>query len=155
MPIFAVRTTAGRERQVVDKLLAIAEKRQVPVYAILNPAKVKGYILVEAASKEDITQAIYGMPHAKGVIPNQINPLEIEHFITAAPKEIKIKIGDIVEIVSGPFKGDKARVVRVTPVKEEVVVEILEAAVPIPVTISTDAIRKIQEAGQSDEDSDA
>jgi len=43
--------------------------------------------------------------------------------------------------VSGPFKGDMARVKRVNEAHEEITVEILEAVVPIPVTVRGDMVR--------------
>ncbi|MEK6874670.1 MAG: transcription elongation factor Spt5, partial [Nanoarchaeota archaeon] len=59
-------------------------------------------------------------------------------------RELSIQKGDIAEIISGPFKREKARVTRVDKVKEEVVVELLEAAVPIPLTLKMDAIKVIR-----------
>ena len=55
-----------------------------------------------------------------------------------------IQEGLKVEIISGPSKGEKAKVVRVNQAKEEVTVELLEAAVKIPVTIKAENIKIIQ-----------
>lgn len=49
-----------------------------------------------------------------------------------------------MELVSGPFKGEKARVVRVDVKKEEITVELFEATVPIPVTVQGDSIKVLQ-----------
>ena len=49
-----------------------------------------------------------------------------------------------MELVSGPFKGERAKVVRIDESREEVVLELIEAAVPIPVTVQADQIRIIQ-----------
>jgi transcriptional antiterminator NusG len=144
MPIFVVRTIAGRERQVLDKILAVARRREIPIYSILNPAEVKGYIFVEAPSRDDVLQAIYGLGHAKGVIGESVSIDELRHFLTPTPAAITLGKGDIVELISGPFKGEKARVNRVSKIKEEVVVELLEAAVPIPVTVRIDSVRVIK-----------
>jgi len=46
--------------------------------------------------------------------------------------------------VVGPFKREKARVSRVDKTKDEVVVELLEAAVPIPMTLKLDAVKVIR-----------
>ena len=51
---------------------------------------------------------------------------------------------NIVELISGPFKGERAKVVRIDESREEVVLELIEAAVPIPVTVKADQIRIIQ-----------
>ena len=43
-----------------------------------------------------------------------------------------------------PFKGERAKVARIDESREEVVLELIEAAVPIPVTVKADQIRIIQ-----------
>ena len=58
--------------------------------------------------------------------------------------EIKIEKGDIVEIISEPFKNEKAKVIRVDKPKNECVVSLLGAAVPIPVTVKLDNVRIIR-----------
>jgi ribosomal protein L24 len=57
---------------------------------------------------------------------------------------IKIDKGDIVEIIGGPFKGEKGRIERIDKVKDEVTIELLEASIPIPVTISTEFVKIVK-----------
>ena len=57
------------------------------------------------------------------------------------PVEITLEKGDLVEVSSGPFKGERAKIVRIDKVKEEVTVELVEVAVPIPVTIKLGTIK--------------
>ena len=57
----------------------------------------------------------------------------------------------IVEIISEPFKKEKAKVVRVDRSKEEVVVELLEATVPIPITVKLDNVRVIRREKEEEE----
>jgi transcriptional antiterminator NusG len=52
-------------------------------------------------------------------------------------------LGDIVEIVGGPFKGERGKVTRLNKQKSEVIVELLEAAVPIPITLNLDSIKVV------------
>ena len=61
-----------------------------------------------------------------------------------ATRDVNIKKNDIAEIISGPFKREKCKVTRIDKAKEEVVVELLEAAVPIPITVKIDAIKVIR-----------
>jgi transcriptional antiterminator NusG len=149
MPIFIVRTTAGRERQVVDKLEVIGKKKQ-NINAILNPQGIRGYIFVEASSRDDVVTAVYGLGHAKGIIQTPVPIEKVEHFLTAAPLMISIKENDIVELISGPFKGEKAKVTRVAADKEEIVVALLDTTVPIPMKVSTDTVRLIQTEERED-----
>ncbi|MBN2142156.1 transcription elongation factor Spt5, partial [Candidatus Woesearchaeota archaeon] len=55
-----------------------------------------------------------------------------------------IQKNDIAEIISGPFKREKCKITRIDKTKEEVVVELLEAAVPIPLTLKMDAVKVIR-----------
>jgi len=64
-------------------------------------------------------------------------------------KNINIQKKDTVEIISGPFKREQAKITRIDKQKEEVVVELLEAAVPIPITLKMDSVKVIRR--ESDE----
>ncbi len=142
--IYAVRVTAGRERQVIEKLEALMNRGNYAVYSILYPHRVKGYFFVEADSLDEVKRLVYGVHYIKGVVQGELKLEDVEHFL--APSEIKIELnkGDIVELIAGPFRGEKAKVLRVNKQKEEVVVELLEAAVPIPVTVKLDSVRVIK-----------
>ena len=58
--------------------------------------------------------------------------------------EEEFKEGDIVEVISGPFRDMKARIMRVDKEKREVVIEFLDASFTLPVTISTDVLRLVK-----------
>jgi len=113
---------------------------------------MRGYIFVEAESKSDAEQAAFGVPYARGILPSVVEYKEIEHMLEQGTKEMNIKKNDIVEIISGAFKREKAKISRIDKSKEEVVVELLEAAVPIPITLSMDAVKVIRREGEDDED---
>jgi transcriptional antiterminator NusG len=59
-------------------------------------------------------------------------------------EDIKIEVGDIVEMIGSTFKGEKAKVTRVDKQKGEVVVSLLGASVPIPVTVKIDNVKVIR-----------
>ncbi|TMI58060.1 transcription elongation factor Spt5, partial [Candidatus Bathyarchaeota archaeon] len=42
--IYAVRTTSGQERTVVDLMASRAQPKKLPITAILAPEVIKGYI---------------------------------------------------------------------------------------------------------------
>ena len=65
--------------------------------------------------------------------------------------EMNIRKNDIVEIISGPFKRENAKVIRINKQKEEIVVELLEAAVPIPITVKMDVVKVIRREGTEEE----
>ena len=142
--IFALRTTANREDQVVDFVTANVQKKQLEVYAVIRPHGLRGNVFVEAKSRQEAEEAFKGVPYARGLLPNEIEYKEIEHMLEQVKREVNIQKGDIVEIISGPFKREKAKITRIDTQKEEVVVELLEAAVPIPITVKLDAVKVIR-----------
>jgi len=141
---FAVKTTANQERIVANLMAAGVKKRNANVYSILAPKELKGYIIVEAESNEDIVKAIRGVPHVKGLIRGELNFSEIEHFLKPKKAAEQIREGYKVEIISGPFKGEMAIVKRVDESKNEITVELIEAVVPIPITVKADHVRVLE-----------
>jgi transcriptional antiterminator NusG len=59
-------------------------------------------------------------------------------------EDYKIEVGDIVEMIGQTFKGEKAKVTRIDKQKSEVVVSLLGASVPIPVTVKMDNVKVIR-----------
>lgn len=87
--------------------------------------------------------------HTKGLIEKPVKITDIQHFMETKKTEIKVDSGDVVEIIGGPFKGEKGKIKRVDSTKNEVTIELLEASIPIPVTIATEFI-KILEKGKAE-----
>ena len=148
--LFALRTTANREDQVMDFLTSNAQKKKLEVYSVVRPHGMRGYIFVEAATRTDAEQAAYNIPYARGILPKEVQYNEIEHMLEQVKKEVNIQKNDIAEIISGPFKREKAKIIRVDKLKEEVVVELLQAAVPIPITVKIDAVKVIRRDSDDD-----
>ncbi len=146
--IYALKTTANREDQVMDFLVSHIEKKHFNVYSVIRPHGMRGYIFVEAPSRLDVEQAAQNIPYAKGLLPKEVEYEEIEHMLEQVKVQMNIKKNDIVEIISGPFKREKAKISRVDQTKEEVIVELLEAAVPIPITLKMDAVKVIRREGE-------
>ncbi|MHC1631102.1 MAG: transcription elongation factor Spt5 [Methanotrichaceae archaeon] len=139
--IYVVKTTANQERSVANLLAQVVRKEKYDIRALLVPDVLKGYVFVEATAPEIIEQAIQGVPHAHAIIRGASSFEEIEHFLTPKPAVVGINEGAIVELISGPFKGELARVKRVDATKEEITVELFEAMVPIPITVRGDLVR--------------
>lgn len=142
--IYALRTTANREDQVMDFVVSNAKRKKLEVYSVIRPHGMRGYIFVEAGSKADAEQSAFNVPYARGILPKQVEYKEIEHMLEQVKHEVNIQKNDIVEIISGPFKREQAKVTRIDKTKEEVVVELLEAAVPIPITVRLDAVKVVR-----------
>ncbi|MFX1562277.1 MAG: transcription elongation factor Spt5 [Promethearchaeota archaeon] len=148
--IYVVRTTIGQEKGIAHVISGRVSKRQVDLKAILVPEPLKGYIFIEARSSREVELAIAGIPHIKGIIPGKILLQEIEHILVPRPPTEDLEIGDIVEITGGPFKGERARVMRIDASKDEITLELFEAPSPIPVKVHADFLR-IVERGEREE----
>ena len=142
--IYALRTTANREDQVMDFVSSNAKRTKLDVNSTIRPHGMRGYIFVEAATRGDAEQSAFNVPYARGILPKEIEFVEIEHLFEQVKREMNVRKGDIAEIISGPFKREKAKVTRINKEKEEVIVELLEAAVPIPITVKMDTIKVIR-----------
>lgn len=149
--IFALRTTANREDQVFDFVSENAAKKGIEVFAVIRPHGLRGYIFLEAKDRQSAEESFRGVPYARGLLPSPIKYEEIEHMLEQVKKEVNIQKGDIVEIISGPFKREKAKITRIDQSKEEVVVELLEAAVPIPMTLKLDSVKVIRRDSDEEE----
>lgn len=150
--IYALRTTANREDQVMDFVYSNAKKKALDVFSVIRPHGMRGYIFIEAKDKQNAEQAAFGVPYARGILSQTVEYAEIEHMLEQVKREISIKKNDIVEIISGPFTREQAKVTRVDKTKEDVVVELLEAAVPIPITVKIDAVRVIRRESSEEEE---
>ncbi len=142
--IYTIRTTANREEQVLDFITSNAQKKKLNVYSIIRPHGLRGYIFIEAEDKQTAEESFHGVPYAKGILPTPVDYKEIEPMLEQVKTQVNIQKNDIVEIISGPFIREKAKVTRINQQKEEVVVELLEAAVPIPITVKLDAVKVIR-----------
>ena len=142
--IYALKTTANREDQVMDFITSNVQKKHLGVYAVIRPHGLRGYIFLEAKDRQSAEESYKGVPYARGLLQNLVDYKEIEHMLEEGKKEVNIQRNDIVEIISGPFKREKAKVNRIDQQKEEVVVELLEAAVPIPITVKIDSVKVIR-----------
>lgn len=143
--IYTLRTTVGRENAVMETLNNKIRNTQVGVKALFHPGELKGYIFIEG-ELGDVERAVQGIPHIRGLIRTQVKLDDIKKFLETKKIEIKVSKGDIIEVTGGPFKNEKGKVVRVDEAKEELTIELLEAAIPIPITIPIDSVRIIEKA---------
>jgi transcription termination/antitermination protein NusG len=150
--IFGLRTTSNREDQVLDFISSNITKKKINVYSAIRPHGMRGYIFLEADNKASAEQAAFNVPYARGVLPREIEYKEIEHMLEQVKKEVNIKKNDIAEIISGPFKREQCKIMRIDKTKEEVVVELLQAAVPIPITVKIDAVKVVRRDDDDEEE---
>ena len=149
--IYTIRTTSGREDIVIDILTTRLKSEGYNIKAIFHPAEIKGYVFIEGSSG-DIHKAIHGMMHVRGVIEKPIKLSDIQHFLEVKKDRIKVDIGDIVEIIGGPFKGERGKIQRIDKVKDEATIALVEASIPIPVTTSTECVKVVKKQKKEGEE---
>ena len=146
--IYVVKTMANHERTVANMLAQVAKREYLDIRAILAPDELRGYVFVEADGPDTIEHAIQYVQQARALVKGASSLSEITPFLTPKTTVVGITEGAIVELISGPFKGEKARVKRVDESHEEITVELFEAMVPIPVTVRGDHVRMIDKTGR-------
>jgi len=149
--IFAVRTTAGQEKNVANMIAIRVETAKLPIKAVLVPELMKGYVFVESEGPHFVEQAISGIKHVRSRVPGLVTFSEVERYIVVKPVIEELSIDDIVEVVGGPFKGMRAKITQIDKNKEEVTLELLEATFTLPITVHADYVRLVERAKKEGE----
>jgi len=149
--IFPVRTTIGQEKGVAYLVAKRVETLKLEkIKSILVPEQLKGYVFVEALAGEEVSQACMGVPHIRGKPIGKIDIKDIEHFLIPRISTEGLAVGDLIEIIGGPFRSEKAKVTRIDTTKEEVTLELLESTYPIPIKVHADYIKLVEKGLHDD-----
>ncbi len=149
--IFIIKVTSNKEERAMEMMAQRTEKKSLSVFSMVRPHGLKGYIILEAADRESAEEAAFNLPYVKGIIGKTVTYDEIKNMLEPKAEDYKIEIGDIVEMIGSTFKGEKAKVTRIDKQKGEVIVSLLGASVPIPVTVKIDNIKVIRREEDKDE----
>ena len=142
--IFIIKVTTNKEDRAVEMVAERVEKKSLNVFSVCRPHGLKGYIILEAEDKDSAEEAVYNLPYVKGIIGKTISYEEIKSMVEPTVENVQIEEGDIIEMIGQTLKGEKAKVLRVDKQKEEVVVSLLGAVVPLPVTVKIDNVKVIR-----------
>jgi transcriptional antiterminator NusG len=143
--IYGVKTVVGRENIVIDSIASKAKVENLNISALVHPEEIKGYIFIEGDLK-DIEKVLQVVPHIRGVIKNPVNIKEIQRFLQPKKVEVDLNVKDIVEVIGGPFKGERGKVIRYDKTKREITIELLDVTVPIPVTVGVEFVKLLERA---------
>ena len=149
--IFIIKVTTNKEERAVDMIADRIEKKNLKVHSVSRPHGLRGYILLEAEDRESAEEAVFNLPYVKGIIGKTIGYEEIKNMVEPSTEGISIQEGDIIEMIAEPFKKEKAKVVRIDKQKGEVVVSLLGAVVPLPVTVKLDNVKVIRRESEEEE----
>lgn len=144
--LFAVRTTAGQEKNVANLIQAKVKMNDLQIQAVLVPELLKGYLFIEADGPHSVEKAITGVRHVRSRVPGVVTFPEIERYIIVKPVIEELDENDLVEVVGGPFKGMRAKITRVDKAKEDVTLELLEATFTLPITVHADYVKVIEKS---------
>jgi transcriptional antiterminator NusG len=142
--IFIIKVTTNKEERAVDMISDRSKKKNLNVYSVLRPHGLRGYIFLESEDRESAEEAVFNLPYVKGIIGKTIEYSEIQGMVQPTIESVSIKEGDIVEMIGSTLKGEKAKVLRIDKQKEEVVVSLFGAVVPLPVTVKIDNVKVIR-----------
>jgi transcriptional antiterminator NusG len=139
--IFAVRTTGGQEKVVMNLLQNKIKTNKITILSVLLVDNLKGYIVIEAKDANAAFDALQGIRHIRGQLRGELSFEDIEGYLVTKSNAPQIAVDNIVEIIGGPFKGMKATVTRVDNDKEEATVILLDAPYQLPVTVDSSYLK--------------
>ena len=139
--ILTARTTRGREKTAINAMRAKVKASNLDIKAVFHPEDLRGYLFIEG-SESAINELQDEIRHLNGIIEEEVEVDEIEKYLSDEEEEIKLEVGDEVEVIGGPFKGEEAKINRIDETNREVTIELLDAAVPIPTTVDVDTVRR-------------
>ena len=139
---FAIRITGGQEHVVANILQNKITAKQIGIYSILVLDNFKGYIVVEAPDSNIAYQALVGVRHVRGQIRGELPFKDIEGYLVKKPVVSDLNIDDTVEVIAGPFKAMKAKIIRVDYEKQEATVVLLDSPYQIPVTVDANYLKR-------------
>ncbi|MGB1586690.1 MAG: transcription elongation factor Spt5 [Thermoplasmatota archaeon] len=172
--ILVLKTQVGQERRVIEMLGNKARRFGIPIISLLSPQELRGYIFIETTDVLGVQKGIRGVSYARSLVSQDVEirdeegnfvkdrrgkiitermPVDtpfndIAHFLTPVSAVAKIGVADIVELVSGPFRGEKAKVTKVDDAREELTVELIDSMVPIPITVKGEHVRVLEKAAE-------
>jgi len=146
MTIWTLRATIGQEKAIAKHIHKKIDTKKIGVWSLLIPEALRGYIFIESDNIEYIDQAIIGIPHVRSKVVGEVEIKELEGFLVPKPTIEGLHVNDIIEIISGPFKGSRAKINRIDVGREEVTVELLDSQIPIPIKLHSDFCKILESA---------
>jgi len=141
---FVVRVSGGQESLIASMLQSkLSTKKVEGIYSILFLDHFKGYVIVEAVDSNMAYEALHGIRHIRGQIRGELPFKDLEGYLVKKPVVTELVVDDTVEIVAGPFKSMKAKIMRVDYEKQEATVVLLDSPYQIPVTVDANYLKKI------------
>ena len=95
---FIIRVTIGREMQALERLQSQLA-RVNGIYSIVKPYSLKGYIIVEADSRESISNLIYNIKPIRGIMNKELSKDEaLKTIVTLIMKKCDSSLFSVASI---------------------------------------------------------
>lgn len=139
--LYAVKTSMGQEKKVMNLLEAKLRTGSSNIQAVLLVEDLKGYVVIEALDSNDVFHAVDGLRHVRGQLRGELEFSDIEGYLVKKSAVSTLNVENTVEITGGPFKGMKATITRIDREKEEATVILLDATYQLPVTVDANYLK--------------
>jgi transcriptional antiterminator NusG len=114
--LFAVKTTIGHEQEVAEGIRERAAREKVEVRSVVSPKPILGFVFVECADLDRLTNLVGSVKHSRGVVRSRAAPddpdasaiplAQIEHFLSQeADQPLPDWLKD--ELAEGPFRRER------------------------------------------------
>lgn len=138
----------GQEKSLATMSELKGSREGSGIHAILISDMMSGYCFVEGETQtmvESFASEVKTLSNR--ALQNRSVPIEeLSDQLNPLPSIQGLEEGDIVEIVDGPFKGLKARVIRLEDGNQDVTLELLDSTMALPVRLHADYCKKIGSA---------
>ncbi|MCE4621967.1 MAG: transcription elongation factor Spt5 [Desulfurococcales archaeon] len=142
---YAIYVTGGTEERVALILRQRTLAMGLDVRSIIVPLELRGTLIIEVGNPGDLFDLIRGLRDVKRRRPVLIKKEEAVRLAAPVVEVPLVSKDQIVEIVSGPFRGMKGKVVEVYETRGEVDLVLLESDFRMIITVPLEQIRPVSE----------
>lgn len=141
---YLVKVASRQELNVALMVEKRVKSGDSPVYSIIVPPEIKGYLILETPKLSVIEHIRRDVSQLRKTVQGTLTIDDVERMIKPKSTIELISPGDMVEVIAGPFQGIKAQVLQVNKDKGDVVLNILESAYPLKVTVPGEFVKPIK-----------
>jgi transcriptional antiterminator NusG len=140
---YAIHVVKGMEGRVALLLEERSKSMGLDVRSIVVPVDANGYLIVEVGNSGVLYHLTRGVRYVKRKRPVAVREEDALRLAKPVVEAPKVARGQLVEIIGGPFKGMKGRVVEVYEARRDVDVSLLDFR--MVVTIPFELVKPIEQ----------
>jgi transcriptional antiterminator NusG len=145
----AARVTGNKERKVLE-MLDVLQDRPSSLKAVIYSPKIKGYLILEVTNMTEVYYYLrQKIRYFKGFMNQQITEDDVRALLEEKKEEVEFRVGELVRITSGPFKGEMATIKSIDKDKKELSVSFIQSSVPIQIVVKMSDVMKVEEQNEN------